>query len=229
MKLLLAFVCTFSLLKVVQNQPGGGCSSVNAGLDPILAPCRESVSRCVTAQNLTGISGLFCQPKARSDFNEFERCTNRTYSDQVFGAICGGPDCSESQGPFVDCQGRRCFEVVGTNEGTAAFGSCNCSTGELSSLLQDCPSQCRSDLQQLVDDLGCCSNSVIYVYYFSTCGNRGNPSLDTLPRLMEVCNVTFPQPCLHTFSDNGACNTWNNLLTLVFVLMNTFLQLILYN
>lgn len=198
------------------------CQSVEAGLEPILSPCRESIASCVVAQDLPGISTLFCTPEAEMQFNSFLGCTNRTFSDQIFGAICGGPSCTE--GSFSNCQpgvGDRCFEQVSLNNGVAAYQACMCSNESLSML--QCPTNCRSELQQLVEDIGCCTNTALYVYFFSTCGFQatGASSLDTIDGLFRACDLTLPPSCLHPFSAPSASvsNTVSTLLIICFSLL----------
>ena len=77
------------------------CAGVETGLKPILDPCTRSVAECVTAQNLKALGAIFCLPKAEMQFNNFNKCTSRNFSDQLFGALCGGSDCSGTGGALV--------------------------------------------------------------------------------------------------------------------------------
>lgn len=217
---LFVFVSTFFHVCICQN-----CQSVEAGLEPILSPCRESIASCVMAQeDLSGISDFFCIPEAEMQFNSFLSCTNRTFSDQIFGAICGGPNCIE--GSFSNCQpmdGDRCFEQASQNNGVAAYQACMCSNESQNSSMLQCPTNCRSELQQLVEDIGCCTNTALYVYYFSTCGFQatGASSLDTIDGLFRACDLMLPPSCLHPFSTPSASvsNTVSTLFIICFSLL----------
>ena len=186
-----------------------GCEGVGEGLDPVVGSCRESVSGCVAENSniLTASSSTFCQDGAEAAFNNFVRCTNRTFSDQIFGAICGSANCTRNEATpnasYSECMqdSNRCFETVDRNDGTAAFQVCMCSDTSLNTSALNCSMECRSALEQLVTDIGCCVNTSLYVYYFSTCGDLANtPRLEAIEYLFGSCELSMPDTCLHPFS-----------------------------
>ena len=177
------------------------CVEVQSGLSVILDPCRQSVQSCVEATDLAGTSALFCVPRARGQYNNFLECSGATFTNQVFGALCSGANCTE--GPFTECVvGARCFEQVGLNTGAQAYETCQCNSNQtLDEILSECPQGCAAELEQLVNDQGCCSNTTPYVLYFSTCGAQTANSDDAIDRLFGVCNMTLPNPCYQPFQD----------------------------
>lgn len=208
MKTNVLFVLVLAALLRACTCQSDGCEDVDEGLNPILGVCRESVRSCVQQddQDLAQFSGFFCIDRAVNAFNSFLTCTNRTFSDQIFGAICGNFNCTRDEDPnviFADCQQTedRCFETVFDNDGTAAFEACMCSNESQSANSPTCSEECRMQLELLVSDVGCCVNTALYAYYFSTCGDLGvNPSLEILNTLYAACNVDLPATCLHPFS-----------------------------
>ena len=186
------------------------CPTIDAGLRPLLDPCVESVETCVIStenRDLDTFNGIFCISAAQTQYESFLRCTNQSFTDQLFGSICGGPDCATGDGPFTDCapaQGSRCYNIALRNDATAAFESCLCSNDGQSSSQPDCSAECAEDLQQLVDDVGCCVNGVIYAYLFNTCGDQDTdiPHL-ILNNLFDSCSVTLPDACLNPFGTDG--------------------------
>lgn len=186
------------------------CDTVDAGLAPVLGACRESARSCVQQprQDFNQFNELFCNANVQNAFDNFLTCTNRTFSDQVFGAICGNLNCSRDEVPditYAECrqsQGR-CFETVFDNDGTAAFEACMCASETQDPATPTCSDECRMELEQLVSDVGCCVNTALYAYYFSTCGDPGNPSLQVLNNLYDACDVDLPSTCLTPFSLGG--------------------------
>lgn len=203
---------TASLLSAGSCQTAEECAGVNSGLAPALSPCRQSVTSCVENEelNLGQISGIFCSEAARRQYSNFLACEGlfgEGFTDQIFGAICGGPNCTIGQS-FSSCrpaEGDRCFEgVVDVNDGSAAFEACLCSNQSQSSASPWCPTECAIQLQQLVRDVGCCLNTVVYSFYFSTCGDSdglaAGASVTVINNLFNACNLTLPASCLHPFS-----------------------------
>ena len=208
----LSNVCVFAALLCVASCQED-CVTVDAGLRPLLDPCVESVETCVTPtenRNLDTFNGIFCISQAQTQYDNFLRCTNQSFTDQIFGGICGGPDCAIGDGPFTNCapaQGSRCYNVALRNDATAtaALESCLCSNDGQSSSQPNCTAECAEDLQQLVNDVGCCVNSVIYAYLFSTCGDQDTDiPLLILNNLFDSCSVTLPDACLNPFGIDGA-------------------------
>ena len=196
---------------------GGGncqvndCDLVSEGLEPVLAPCRTSVETCVTEASFATFTGVFCRSEARNQFNNFLDCEGRPFTDQIFGAICGGPSCAGPDQTFSQCEpgeGERCYDdpVVGRNSGTAAFEACLCSNDSQSSTNPECPAECAEELEQLVDDVGCCVNTGVYAFHFGTCGDSPDEgtdfqaNVDVLNSLFDACGVPLPATCLHPFS-----------------------------
>ena len=204
------------------------CNEVQSGLSVILDPCRQSVQSCVAATDLAGTSALFCLPEARRQYNNFLECSGVTFTNQVFGALCSGANCTE--GPFAKCViGSKCFEQVGLNTGVRAYETCQCSSNQtLDEILTECPLGCAAELEQLVNDQGCCSNTTPYVLYFSTCGVQEANSDDAIGRLFEVCNVTLPDSCYQPFQDGESASAMvKGNVGLVTLLAILFYQLIL--
>lgn len=181
---------------IIKLSCGQDCGLVEKGLEPILAPCRRSVSDCVIAQDLPGLSQLFCRPEAEMQFDNFNTCTNRNFSDQIFGAICGSSEC---KGTCVGGE-KRCFETI--NNATEVFEECMCDSQSSS---RSCPSlTCKNALQELVSDVGCCANSVLYVFYLDSCMESESTIFTQkgFSLLLEACGVPFPSSCPHLFSDS---------------------------
>lgn len=183
------------------------CDDVQSGLVQILDPCRQSVQTCVEAMNLAATSALFCLPEARRQYNNFLECSGPDFTNQVFGALCSGANCT--QGPFAECVFEdRCFEQVGLNTGVRAYETCQCNSNlTLDGILSDCPLGCASDLEQLMNDQDCCVQTTPYVLYFSTCGSQEEDSNDAINRLFNACNVTLPDPCYQPFQDSSSIKT----------------------
>ncbi len=203
----LAFLLSTVLAGAVHAQ-SEDCSGVDSGLSAILGPCRSSVSLCVTSQNLPQVSSIFCLPNARTQYNNFLECTNTTFTDQIFGAICGGENSScasfeETADETTSTPFEKCFEGVDRNDGTDVFQYCDCSVLNSPSDPKACPLACRESLEDFVDDVGCCSNTALYVYFFSNCDS--SLSLQNIDRLFQACNLTLPSSCLHPFSPECAC------------------------
>ena len=119
-------------------QVNDDCDLVRVGLEPVLAPCRTSVETCVIEASFATFTDVFCRSEARNQFNNFLDCEGRPFTDQIFGAICGGPSCAGPDQTFSQCEpgeGERCYDdpVVGRNSGTAAFEACLCSNNSQSS------------------------------------------------------------------------------------------------
>ena len=173
------------------------CDGVDEGLAGILQQCRQGTEACLASQDLSGLGGLFCTLDAQVNFETFRRCTNVTYSDQIFSILCSGPECYRPD-PCTDT----CISRVASNTGEAAFDAC-CAGNSFASTIESCAvdanNTCADALQDLVDDLECCVNSSPYAYYFSTC--QASLALDAIEELYEACNVTLPDSCQHTFSD----------------------------
>ena len=182
------------------------CGEVQSGLSQILDPCRQSVQSCIMAVDLPGLSALFCLPEARNQYNNFLECSGTLFTNQVFGALCSGANCTE--GPFAECEvGERCFEQVGLNTGVQAYETCQCNSDQtLDEILRECPLGCAAELEQLMNDQGCCLNTTPYVLYFSTCGAQIANSNDAIERLFGVCNVTLPNPCYQPFQDTPSAS-----------------------
>ena len=180
------------------------CDDVQSGLSQILDPCRQSVQTCVEAMDLAATSALFCLPEARRQYNNFLECSGPTFTNQVFGALCSGANCTE--GPFVECViDAKCFEEVGLNTGVQAYETCQCNSNQtLDEILTECPMGCAAELEQLMNDQDCCVNTTPYVLYFSTCGSQTVDSNDAIYRLFDVCNVTLPNSCYQPFQDTSA-------------------------
>lgn len=180
------------------------CNNVDIGLESILAPCSQSVTECVTARNLAGLSEIFCIPKARMQFENFNRCTNGNFSNQIFGALCGGSECMGAGG-ICGTADMKCFEMVDVNNATEVFKDCMCDSPPSPNQNQlSCPSStCKNSLQELVRDVGCCTNTVLYVFYLNSCVRSPSSSTftqDGLGRLFEACDIPFPSSCPHLFS-----------------------------
>lgn len=203
-----------------------GCETVRTGLAPALAPCRESVRSCVENEDLGFETNLraFCLEQARPLYNNFLRCEGAQFTNQIFGAICGGPSCAGEQ-TFASCQpedGARCYNdaVISVNEGGAAFEACLCSNSSQNSSSPWCPMECADQLQQLVDDVGCCLNTAVYSFYFSTCGSSDGLAIEApvtvLNNLFDACNIALPASCLHPFSPSSGGSTVTGTYLLVF-------------
>ena len=175
------------------------CAEVSEGLKPIFAPCMRSATECATVADLDTFSSLLCVPMAKMQFENFERCTG-TFSAQIFSALCGGSNCTGVGGT---CD-HRCFETVDSNNASEVFNEYMCGS-KASTGLPGCPSStCKGALQELVSDVGCCVNSVIYTLYLNICSGSANSSLldqDGLFRLFTKCDVPFPASCPHPFSN----------------------------
>lgn len=202
MKYLNTLVLALCLLPAMAQD--SDCDEVQTGLSQILDPCRQSVQSCVEAVDLAGTSALFCRPEARGQYSNFLECSGDLFTNQVFGALCSGANCTE--GPFADCVvGAKCFEQVSLNSGVQAYETCQCNSNQtLDEILSECPLGCAAELEQLVNDQGCCSNTTPYVLYFSTCGAQTPNSNDAIGRLFSVCNVTLPDPCYQLFQDESS-------------------------
>ena len=186
-------ICTFCVWEVLGQDD---CAGVESGLTPILEPCTRSVLDCVTSQNLPGLGAIFCLPQAEMQFNNFKRCTNANFTNQLFGALCGGLECMST------CpDGAYCYDLVSNNNGTRVFEECNCASPKLD---QQCPSVgCKQALEELLEDVGCCTNSLLYAFYLNQCVVT-NGTLFTqngLARLFNACNVIYPESCTHPFSN----------------------------
>lgn len=213
--LVLSVVVIATLLCGGSCQSDEQCLTVRAGLQPVLNPCRESVQSCVESDiSFSMFTGLFCVDGARTQFNNFLQCEGRPFTDQIFGAICGGPNCAGDQ-PFSACQpteGERCYDeaVVSRNLGAAAFDACLCSNESQSSTDPECPAECGAQLQELVEDVGCCVNTALYSFYFSTCGDSDGGGtdfqapVDILNSLFDACDISLPASCLHPFSSSAS-------------------------
>lgn len=212
--LCLALIAT--LLKGGDCQTQEQCELVRVGIAPVLAPCRTSVDACINAPevNFPTFASTFCPRQARNSFDSFLICEGRGFTDQIFGGICGGPSCAGPDQTFSECapeEGQRCYNeaVVENNNGTAAFEACLCSNSSQNSTNPECSAECARELEQLVEDVGCCVNTAVYSFYFSTCGDspdEGNNfqlNVDVLNSLFDACGVDLPATCLHTFSGRG--------------------------
>ena len=199
-------VITLSFLSIAIAQDND-CDEVQSGLSQILDPCRQSVQSCVEAMDLAATSLLFCLPEARRQYNNFLECSGAVFTNQVFGALCSGANCTE--GPFEECAiEEKCFEQVRLNTGVQAYETCQCNSNlTLEEILSECPTGCAAELEQLVTDQGCCTNTTPYVLYFSTCGVQTTNSDDALYRLFDVCNVTLLDSCYQPFQDSSAAST----------------------
>jgi hypothetical protein len=68
---------------------------------------------------------------------------------------------------------------------------------------------CANQLQQLVDDVGCCVNTALYALFFSTCNGGSDDGtdfqgvVDALNSLFNMCDVDLPASCLHPFSSKS--------------------------
>ena len=202
---LLSVLCTLTLVAAQDDD----CEDVRSGLSQILDPCRQSVQTCIEAMDLAATSDLFCLPEARRQYNNFLECSGSNFTNQVFGALCSGANCT--QGPFEECAIEpedRCFEQVGLNTGVEAYESCLCNSNQTFEeiLGNNCPPGCATSLEQLMNDQGCCTQTTPYVLYFSTCGSQVEEPIDAINRLFGVCNVSLANPCYHPFQDSSAQN-----------------------
>ena len=205
------------------------CADVETGLKPILDPCTRSVAECVTAQNLKALGAIFCLPKAEMQFNNFNKCTSRNFSDQLFGALCGGSDCSGTGGACV-AGDILCYQIVDRNNATKVFEECNCASPSPD---QQCPSvSCKESLEELVEDVGCCTNSLLYAFFLNECKvNSPGSTLftqDGLARLFVACNVTYPSACRHPFSLDNKTNSATALFKQGFVPVTVFNIIFIY-
>ena len=165
----------------------------------------RSATECVTVADLDTFSSLFCVPMAKMQFENFERCAG-TFSSQIFGALCGGSNCTGVGGT---CD-QRCFETVDSNNALEVFNECMCGSKASTDLPGFPSSTCKGALQELVSDVGCCVNSVIYNLYLNICSGCASSSLlvqDGLFRLFTKCDVPFRASCPHPFSNLSASSS----------------------
>lgn len=200
----LVLVLSFLSIAIAQDND---CDEVQNGLSQILDPCRQSVQSCVEAMDLAATSLLFCLPEARRQYNNFLECSGTIFTNQVFAALCSGANCTE--GPFNECSiEEKCFEQVRLNTGVQAYETCQCNSNlTLEEILSKCSMGCAAELEQLVTDQGCCTNTTPYVLYFSTCGAQAMNSDDAIYRLFDACNVTLLDSCYQPFQDASVTTT----------------------
>ena len=197
MKVVLFLVLVGAMLLLCYAQ--SDCSPVEDGLEIIFEPCGNSVKECIMAKDLTGLSAIFCSDDARMLYEDFLRCSGQTFSNLVFGALCGGTSCTGVNGTCVSGD-QKCFEsVLDSNNASEVFENCMCAS---QALANGCPdSTCTSALQELVNDVGCCANSLLYSIYLDNCVESDSNifSMNGLTTLFEDCNVTLPSSCPHPF------------------------------
>ena len=166
------------------------CLAVTNQLGMVLRSCRIGTIQCVEDPSLSldFLNSILCVDDARTNYETFVRCQGQRFADQVFATICSGPSSTEPTGGSGD---PRCFEVVRTNPGVEAFQAC-CRNPNVTG---SCNDLCRTELQVLVRQLSCCTQTAPYVVYFESCGDGM-----TLQTLYESCGVSLPDPCNHLFT-----------------------------
>ncbi len=187
------------------------CVLVNAGLEPILRPCEESVEACASSHNFTQLSKLFCLPKAQKQFNNFEQCMGETFSNQVFGTLCGGKECTGNAETCIQ-RDQTCYQIHKQNNATEVLKVCKCASA--TPFNEKCPGEnCRRALRGLVSEIGCCANGLMYTLPLDKCMPSSDNTddllkKDGLARLFSACKVPFPPSCSHPFKDTEEAETF---------------------
>ena len=175
------------------------CALVKAGLQPIFSPCELSVEACALSQNFVQLSKLFCLPLAQDKFDNFKRCTGESFSNQVFGTLCGGKTCLDNTDTCIR-EGQSCYQIHQRNTATEVLKHCSCNSPYPQG---KCPGlECKKALKKLVADLGCCVNGLMYTLALEKCMPSSNSTLlnrNGLMKLFSSCRIPFPSSCHHPF------------------------------
>ena len=123
-----------------------------------------------------------------------------------------------------------CYQIVDRNNATKVFEECNCASPSPD---QQCPSvSCKESLEELVEDVGCCTNSLLYAFFLNECKvNSPGSTLftqDDLARLFVACNVTYPSACRHPFSLDNKTNSATALFKQGFVPVTVYNIIFIY-
>ena len=159
------------------------------GLQFVNEECRNTILPVVNLfadiQNVTAseiAAAALCNPACQSLYNLSVTCLGRLESDNRTAFYCG-----------EDGQGQPCYEAFQLNNGSRAFDVCR-------NIDETCTDSCRTELQNLIADVGCCVNSFVYGFL-----NTGNGCI------FDTCGVTSPGFCPHPFNSEGP--TINNAIT----------------
>jgi len=197
------------------------CALVKAGLQPIFSPCEQSVEACASSQNFVQLSKLFCLPLAQDKFDTFKKCTGESFSNQVFGTLCGGKACFGNTDTCIQ-NGQSCYLIHKRNTAKQVLKHCSCNSPSQGK----CPGvECKKTLIKLAADIGCCVNGLMYTLPLDKCMPSSNATLlnrSGLRKLFSLCNIPFPSSCYHPFSSDDDTFQYTNLATKIFSPFQTF-------
>ena len=152
-------------------------SNFTASLQFVDQECRNSVLPVLNlfadTQNVTAsetAAAAVCRPACRSLYDLQETCLGQLESDDRTAFYCG-----ENQ------RRQACYEAFQLNNGSQVLAACR-------NISATCTDSCRTELQNLIADVGCCVNSFVYRFL-----NTANGCI------FDTCGVTAPSFCPHLF------------------------------
>ena len=171
------------------------CEIVTSQILGVADECEVGTIECLEAANVEILINqlMLCNADTSNVFETLALCNGLEAADEVYATLC--PRLPETTPPEP-----LCYELVRedpnneTTNGLAAYDACECSNETAAGA---CSSECQAALIAQRDALGCCSRTLPFVFYFSTCHNESTP----LVSLFEQCQVDLPDPCEHLFSD----------------------------
>ena len=156
-----------------------------ASLQFINEECRNIILSVVNLlgnfQNVTA-SAMFarasCVPACQSSYDLQVTCVGQLISDERVSFYCG-----------ENAMAQACYQALQTNNGDQAVAACN-NNGD------NCTESCRTELQTLITDVGCCVNSFPY----SRLNTNGGA-------IFTNCGVNMPGFCPHLFRTEDQSNS----------------------
>ena len=156
-----------------------------ASLQFIDEECRDIILPIVNLlgnfQNVTA-SEIFarasCVPACQSSYDLQVTCIGRLISDERFSFYCGENGMAQA-----------CYQAFQTNNGDQAVTACNNNR-------DICTESCRTELQTLINNVGCCVNSFPY----SRLNANGGA-------IFTNCGLNMPGFCPHLFRTEDQSNS----------------------
>ena len=197
------------------------CRAISNNIGPLLGPCAQSTKQCLSTGDIDSVQDLICPPtkvKRETIYDVLVECQGQNYTDIVYAGICGST--TGADGEEVQCS----EAILTINDGSAAKEAC-CGAGEVEAVLVDVGSgsQCAEELRKLTSDVGCCTATIVFQFFFQECTeDRGLPGLLAAAQIDQPPLCTFP---LYTGEDS-ALATGAGIIILAFTVVSSLFVLV---